>query len=66
MIRVYLFVEGPTDAEFLRRILPPGVLKLAGHRLPSPDYSTRLVPTNERSPAEKTIVNAWQFSMPSN
>jgi predicted ATP-dependent endonuclease of OLD family len=27
MIRVYLFVEGPTDAEFLRRILPPEVLK---------------------------------------
>jgi Domain of unknown function (DUF4276) len=26
---VYIFVEGPTDAEFLRRILPPEVLKNA-------------------------------------
>ncbi|MBO0698879.1 MAG: DUF4276 family protein [Zavarzinella sp.] len=26
MKRVYIFVEGPTDAEFLRRILPPEVL----------------------------------------
>src|SRR5437868_12251823 len=27
MRRVYIFVEGPTDAEFLRRVLPPEALK---------------------------------------
>jgi hypothetical protein len=27
MKQVYIFVEGPTDAEFLRRILPPELLK---------------------------------------
>jgi predicted ATP-dependent endonuclease of OLD family len=27
MKQVYIFVEGPTDAEFLRRVLPPELLK---------------------------------------
>src|SRR5262245_6955547 len=29
MKQVYLFVEGPTDAAFLRRVLPPAVTKEA-------------------------------------